>query len=837
MENNIENTIEEKPQLRPKVDTAAQAGGNFVPTEPLSEATEESNIITPQQQNDYTQESMVEPVPAQNQLPADSYLYANTTSIGGLIQSVANQYSLDPHQLEALTNTIRNNKANLSGFYNMQIGYFPGMSAESLVTQLGRVADLSNTVSDRERQEAEMKGQQYTSNGLDSIIDSLQSIDGKKAGKLYYQEALSALQEADHMKFDTPTLSQYYETLIKAGHSKASAWTQTMKAQDEFRAAQDTRAVKQDLDNLVAPEDMSAYVAGLYEKVKQTKDPETRLRLYGQYQAAEKIAKSYAEAFKSDPAAYLQTKDPSFQSLLSSASESGDFSNIVTALDKRYDELGVPQSQRKYLRADQVKSAAKEINTFLASDPIKAQSILVGLNQAYGKNTGKVINQLISEGKVSSEAKVLIEAIKTGSPASNEDVLTMMKYKLNYKGDFAKEMLGAPDKSTAQTMMQKLEARVYGTPGYKALVNQLDLAGNVQGKTEMAQYYANMAAYYKYKNPRLSDKQAVEMVQKNLIDSVYDYSADGRIVLQKRTLDGKTILYNNYDSQQTASYLSNREFTGQKLYVGGLSQEISERLLRDNSKIKYRTIDQFTVQPIYDDGQGTMQPLFTGEGDKRKVFTLNLRHLGEEDIIGILDARDSLRKLTSLMTDAANIPGASELRYAGPIDNKTASAMKALNDLGFDLRKFDTTKPFNQQFDRTKMNPARMQALSDMMIKQNQFETKLQEYRKLQKAQRDTAAYFTTAARMIKPFIHDILIQPKTEADSRLVKFINNYNADREDLKPDLKRTREELYKLEDAIMKDAAVFLEYKGNLPKRPLTKNIQYHNVLDSILWGGY
>lgn len=837
MENNIETTIEEKPQLRPKVDTAAQAGGNFVPAEPLSEATEESNIITPQQQNDYTQESMVEPVPAQNQLPADSYLYANTTSIGGLIQSVANQYSLDPHQLEALTNTIRNNKANLSGFYNMQIGYFPGMSAESLVTQLGRVADLSNTVSDRERQEAEMKGQQYTSNGLDSIIDSLQSIDGKKAGKLYYQEALSALQEADHMKFDTPILSQYYETLIKAGHSKASAWTQTMKAQDEFRAAQDTRAVKQDLDKLIAPEDMSAYVAGLYEKVKQTKDPETRLRLYGQYQAAKRIAKSYIEAFKSDPVAYLQTKDPSFQSLLSSASESGDFSNIVTALDKRYDELRVPQSQRKYLRADQVKSAAKEINAFLASDPIKAQSILVGLNQAYGKNTGKIINQLISEGKVLSEAKVLIEAIKTGSPASNEDVLTMMKYKLNYKGDFAKEMLGAPDKSTAQTMMQKLEARVYGTPGYKALVNQLDLAGNVQGKTEMAQYYANMAAYYKYKNPRLSDKQAVEMVQKNLIDSVYDYSVDGRIVLQKRTLDGKTILYNNYDSRQTASYLSNREFTGQKLYVGGLSQEVSERLLRDNSKIKYRTIDQFTVQPIHDDGQGTMQPLFTGEGDKRKVFTLNLRHLGEEDIIGILNARDSLRKLTSLMTDAANIPGTSELRYAGPIDNKTAGAMKALNDLGFDLRKFDTTKPFNQQFDRTKMNPVRMQALSDMMIKQNQFETKLQEYRKLQKAQRDTAAYFTTAARMMKPFMQDIMFQPKTEADSRLVKFINNYNADREDLKPDLKRTREELYKLEDAIMKDVAVFLEYKGNLPKRPLTKDIQYHNVLDSVLWGGY
>ncbi len=47
-----------------------------------------------------------------------------------------------------------------------------------------------------------------------------------------------------------------------------------------------------------------------------------------------------------------------------------------------------------------------------------------------------------------------------------------------YKGNYAKEMLGAPDNKTAQTMRQRIESRIYGLPGYKALVNQLNLAGN-----------------------------------------------------------------------------------------------------------------------------------------------------------------------------------------------------------------------------------------------------------------------------------------------------------------------------------------------------------------------
>ena len=84
--------------------------------------------------------------------------------------------------------------------------------------------------------------------------------------------------------------------------------------------------------------------------------------------------------------------------------------------------------------------------------------------------------------------------------------------------------------------------------------------------------------------------------------------------------------------------------------------------------------------------------------------------------------------------------------------------------------------------------------------------------------------------------MHDMMFNPKPE-ESKVIKFMTNYNAEREDLKPYLKQSRVELYKLEDEIMKEAAIFLNYKGNLPKKPLTKEINEHALLDKILWGGY
>lgn len=256
------------------------------------------------------------PVPAQMQLPADSYLYANTSSLGGVIQNVAEDYSLDPHKLEALTSVVQQKKANLSGFYDMQIGYYPGMSAESFVAALGRAADLANTVSEKKRIEAEQRGEKYTSNGLDEIIDSLQSTDGKVSGKVRFQEALSAIQEADHAQFDTQLLAEYYETLISSGVSKADAWTRTMAEQDKYRIAQDKRSVMQDFNNMSTLQEMASYTNDLYTQFENEKDPEKALRKYAQYEAALKLTQQYAKSFENDPAGFLINKDKIVQNAI-----------------------------------------------------------------------------------------------------------------------------------------------------------------------------------------------------------------------------------------------------------------------------------------------------------------------------------------------------------------------------------------------------------------------------------------------------------------------------------------------------------------------------------------
>ncbi len=178
---------------------ASQTGQNFVPTKPLEQASNIAGETQTETQNEpYIATATA--IPAQKQLPADTYICANTSNLGGVIQYTSKQYDIDPHKLEALVNTIRNKKASLSGFYDMQIGYYPGMSAESFVTNLGRVADLSNTVSEKKRQDAKLRGEEFTGDGIDVLIDSLQSIAGKHEGKFYYQEALNAIQEADHIQ-------------------------------------------------------------------------------------------------------------------------------------------------------------------------------------------------------------------------------------------------------------------------------------------------------------------------------------------------------------------------------------------------------------------------------------------------------------------------------------------------------------------------------------------------------------------------------------------------------------------------------------------------------------
>ena len=736
--------------------------------------------------------------------------------------------------MEALTNTIRNKKAYLSGFYDLQVGYYPGMSAEALVTSIARVADLSSTVAEKKKQEAQLRGEEYTSDGIDILIDSLQSTNKEHDGKFYYLEALNAIQEADHIQFDTPTLTEYYETLVRSGVDRSSAWVQTMTKQDEYRRAQDLRAVNQDFQSLITPAEMQQYTQNLYEQVKNATDADTKIRLYAQYEAASKLTKSYAEAYKNDSAAYLQSKDPSFKTIIEEASKSGNFADVVKHLDDRYDEYGVPHSQRKYLRKDQADTLAKEINTFINSDPIKAQAAIVNLTQTYGANANKVINQLITEEKVSSDVKLLIEGMKAGSPKTNEAVIEMLKYKSTFGNKFNAEMLGVADNSSANTLRDKLEEEISKLDGVKSLAQQFSLTGNIAGYQEMLQYYSDMAVYYKSKNPRLSDKDIAKLVQKDLITSIYAFDTDNRVVLQHRTLDGRPILYNGYSAEQAKNYLSNMNLTDQDLQIGELNKEDSQRLLRNKDNIRFITKDQFTVQPVYDDGRGTVQAIYKGTGDNKRVYTLNLKHLGDEDILGVFDARDNARKLYSVLSNMTNIT-----RDVGRIqvDDNSINAMKALGQLGFKIKHFDTTKPFAEQFARTEMSPRRIQALSTLLKKYVEFEQELKVYERMKKVQRDNARPALFAMELVLPFMQAVALPPKQGEKTNLEKKLTEYEDTRSALFPQLKEQRVKLQMIEKEIMEEAAIYLNYKGALPKNPLTKEIHEHNLMDKVLWGGY
>lgn len=825
---------------------ASQTGQNFVPTEPLEQAANTAGETT-QETHEGPYVASATAIPAQKQLPADTYIYANTSNLGGVIQHTSKQYDIDPHKLEALVNTIRNKKANLSGFYDMQVGYYPGMSAESFVTNLGRVADLSNTVSEKKRQDAKLRGEEFTGDGIDVLIDSLQSIDGEHEGKFYYYEALNAIQEADHIQFDTPTLAEYYETLVRSGVDKSKAWTQTMTKQDEYRKAQDTRAVYQDFQALITPTDMQRYVSGLYEQVQNTTDADTKIRLYAQYEAASKLAKSYAEAYKNDPATYLQSKDPSFNAILAEASESGNFADVVKTLDERYDEQGVQYSDRKYLRKDQAESIAKEINTFINTDPIKAQAAIVSLTQTYGVHADKVISQLITDEQVPASAKLLVESARTGSPKTNEAVISMLKYKSTYGTKFDMEMLGAPDSTSAKTLRDKLESQITKTSGFKSLEKQLGLTGNIAGYKEMLQAYGDIAAYYKFKNPRMSDKDIAELVQKDFIESVYAFDADNRITLQHRTLDGKPILYNGYSANQATEYLSNRKFTGQNLRIGALSKDKSEALLRNTDNIHYITRDQFTVQPVYTDNNGVVQSLYKVDSKGNILrdakgqpipYTLNLKHLGDEDILGVFNARDNARKLYSVLSQASRMPSAQRMAEHGyALDTATQNAMGTLRHLGFKLDNFDTTKPFVEQFNRSEMSPRRIQALSTLLKKQTEFEQELKVYERMKKAQRDAVRPRLIMAELTGAFISSALFQAGDWENSRFNKLRADHKIDKVARFPELKAQRVKLQMIEKTIMDEACIYLNYKGKLPANPLTNEIHEHNLMDKVLWGGY
>ena len=828
------------PELRPAANVPTT--DTLAPTAAPDKDMHQDEIQPDPLQTELTTKSIegARPVPAQTQLPSNSYVYANTSNIGGVISTVAEQYGLDPHELESLTSSIRGGKTDLSGFWKMQVGYYPGMSAEGLVENIGRVAELSGAYSEKKKQEAQAQGKSYDSHALQPLIDSLQTPDNKSPGKEVYYRTLDGLRQADHVQFDSENLSKYYELQIKSGVSKAQAWENTMNAQDKYRSSQDARTVMQDFDQMGDPIAMQNYTDDLFKKMSIEKNPEAKIRMYSQYEAATKMTAQYAAAFEKDSYTFLVSKDPSFKSIMKDAEKNKDYSQVIKHLDQRYDELGIPETDRKYLSQVQAKGLASQINAFMSEDPSKAQSTLMKIMTTYKQGSSKAINQLMKENKVGPEARVLIEAAKTGSPAYNGDVLNMMKNKMALKGNYLNTMFGVADNATAKTLSKKLESKIYGMPGYKAVVQNLDMAGNVKGKIELAQYYADMGAYYKYKNPSLSDAQAAQMVQTNLIDSVYSYDAGSRVILQKRTLDGKDILYSKYSPAQAVQYLTNRGFAGLGYTVSGKPHQTSDALLKNKNNIQYRVLDQRTVQPFYHDAQTGVSELILDKNNK--PLRLNLSHLGLEDVVGTQSAREAMRKT---LKEIYNVSGAIDPqtfmmttgRLGGDPNYFNSQAYKS-NNL---IKNIDKTvagskldKTMTKELERTNLSERQIQALNDATSIQQEFDNKLKDYQNLQKAHRDMVQGSAGRAyELVGPFVKDMMTNGN---HNRVMKTVTKQDARAGAYKDELKKQREQIYKLEKEFLHNTAIFLDYKGNIPERPFTKEID-ENLYEKMWYGGY
>lgn len=747
-------------------------------------------------------------LPTQNQMPVDTYIYSNSSDIGNTINVTAERHKLDPHKLEAFTNTLRTGKANLDSFTSLEIGYFPGMTADDLVRRIGEVASTYNIIAENKRIAAARKGETYIEDGFDRLVNSLQSIDGKKSGRAYYEEMLSTLQEADHEQFDTLTLTKYYEALIKSGRDKGSAWTETMQKQDQLRAVQDVKAIQLDIDGLSSPEEMYNYANGLHTRWSKEKDSTKALRLYSQYEAAMKLAKTNEVAYNNDPAAYMMKKDKVIQAGIAEAQKTGDWSLIFNQIDKNYDAKGTPQSMRTYISKEQAKAYASEINTFINTDPQKTFETITSIANTFGASAGKVFNQLIRDNNINKNSLMFIEAAKTGSPAAVNDVINMQKFKATYGNDFRQTMLGAPDTSSAKTLYTKLQTGVYSLPGFRAVTATADLVVNPEEKRYYAQFLADMAAYYKFTNPGMSDKQALAAVQRNFIDNTYTYDTEGRVALPKRTLNGKPIMYGEKNSDEAMYYLTNRSFIGQGYSVGANNETASNELLKNAGNIRYLNLDQTRVQPMYQDPRtGTILPLY--KNGKEVVF--DLPYLGKKEVLDIVTTKDEIRKLTQTISTLNN--------YTYPLERYKPNIVKMLAEAGFDVEKINPNKPLSEQLDRTNLSKNRIQALTNMILIQKKIDEALDDY-KIQVTSYKKSASFVELAQIFIPGAYATSLQGKIydSAEKKALvdkKYEKNYAS--------LKQSYQNLEKLEKQYLQEASVFTGLPVHKDARPFTRKL--------------
>ncbi len=116
-------------------------------------------------------------------LPTSAEMYYQyTNDLDGAIEREAGRYNVDFYILKALVYTLMNDRAELSGYYDMQMSSYPGMSAESLASNLARVMAMCERHQKVKEQEAIAKGEQFNEVPYYCIIKEITPPQKPKTG-------------------------------------------------------------------------------------------------------------------------------------------------------------------------------------------------------------------------------------------------------------------------------------------------------------------------------------------------------------------------------------------------------------------------------------------------------------------------------------------------------------------------------------------------------------------------------------------------------------------------------------------------------------------------------